>query len=83
MIEFTRNTAGRFEKFPALVQSVPDHPLVWIDDELPPEAHLWAAHRRMPTMLIDVDPACGLTEEIVARCMRFALAIGQADTHST
>jgi len=75
VIEFSRDRAGRFQKFPAIAQLVPDHPLVWIDDELPPEAHSWATQRRIPTLLIDVDPARGLTEEIVAACTQFAVDV--------
>ena len=80
VIEFARDTAGRFQKFPAIAHSVPDYPLIWIDDELPPEAHVWAAQRRMPTLLIDVDPACGLTQAIVAECRRFAMDVAE-QTH--
>jgi hypothetical protein len=39
--------------------------VVWIDDELTHAAHAWAAGRTPPARLIDVDPAIGLTEEIV------------------
>jgi hypothetical protein len=79
VIEFPRDAAGRFNKFAIIAQIVPNHPFVWIDDELPAQAHLWAAQRPIPTLLIDVDPAQGLSEEIVAACQQFALAVSGAD----
>jgi HAD domain in Swiss Army Knife RNA repair proteins len=80
VIEFPRDGAGRFSKFPVIAQSIPDHPLVWIDDELPVDAHRWAAQRRIATLLIDVDPARGLTEEMVAACKQFAVDACGPDT---
>jgi hypothetical protein len=64
VIEFPRDADGRFAN---------GRPLVWIDDELTHEAHPWAAERMPPARLIDVDPAIGLTEEIVARIAAFLL----------
>ncbi len=82
VIEFPRDGTGRFNKFPIISQIVPDHPLVWSDDELPAQAHLWAAQRRIATLLIDADPAQGLTEEMVAACEQFAVAVSGSDTKS-
>ncbi len=65
VIEFPRNSVGRFEKLSSLVRVVGAQPLVWIDDELSPAAHLWAANRVAPTLLLGSDPAVGLTREIV------------------
>jgi hypothetical protein len=41
VIEFTRDAAGLFEKLPILARIVPHQPMVWIDDQLTPEAHAW------------------------------------------
>lgn len=47
-------------------------PLIWIDDELTLEAHVWAAGRSLPVLLIGIDPAEGLTRAIVDRALRWA-----------
>jgi hypothetical protein len=47
-------------------------PLAWIDDALPPEAHAWAANRRIPTLLIDIDPAEGLTRSVIEQSLQWA-----------
>ena len=71
VIEFPRNPDGRFTKLPTITRFAAGRPLVWIDDELTPAAHAWAAGRTPPARLIDVDPAIGLTEEIVALIAAF------------
>ena len=73
VIEFPRNADGRFTKLPIITRFAAGRPLVWIDDELTQAAHAWAAARTPPACLIDVDPAIGLTEEIVARIAAFML----------
>jgi hypothetical protein len=47
-------------------------PLTWIDDALPPEAHAWAAKRRIPTLLIGIDPAEGLTRPVIEQSLQWA-----------
>lgn len=42
-------------------------PAAWIDDIHAPEAHLWARHRAVPTLLISADPAVGLAREHIAQ----------------
>jgi hypothetical protein len=71
VIEFPRDADGRFAKLPTITRFTSGRPLVWIDDELTPAAHSWAASRMPPARLIDVDPAIGLTEEIVALIATF------------
>jgi hypothetical protein len=75
VIEFARDAAGLFEKLPALARAVPDRPVVWIDDQLSPEAHAWAVIRPQPTLLLEADPAYGLTQAMVAACSVFAAAV--------
>jgi hypothetical protein len=72
VIEFPRDAAGRFTKFPTIQRMVADKPLIWIDDELTAEVYTWATHRPAPTLLIDADPAIGLTHETVAVIAAFA-----------
>jgi hypothetical protein len=45
----------------------PDRPVAWIDDALTPACHAWAAARRGPTLLVETDPAEGLTAAQAAR----------------
>ena len=59
-------------KLPAVSQYVGAEPLAWIDDALTPEAHSWAAHRAVPTLLQDIDPAVGLTRAEVDQCLAWA-----------
>jgi hypothetical protein len=72
VIEFPRDASGRFAKLPTLTQAVGERPLAWVDDELTPAAHDWASRRQRPTLLLDADPAIGLTEEHVAALAAFA-----------
>jgi HAD domain in Swiss Army Knife RNA repair proteins len=60
------------DKLPAVSGFVAESPLVWIDDALGPQVHDWAARRRAPTLLIDADPAVGLTRPMVERCLSWA-----------
>jgi len=49
-----------------------DRPLAWIDDDLNPACHAWAARREAPTLLVDTDPATGLTDAVAARLVAWA-----------
>ena len=73
VIEFPRDEAGRLTKFLTIQRVVADHPLIWIDDELTVAIHAWAASRQPPTLLIDADPAVGLTQEMVVGITAFAV----------
>jgi hypothetical protein len=44
---------------------VGDRSVAWVDDALGPSARQWASVRAAPTLLVDVDPAVGLTEHHV------------------
>jgi hypothetical protein len=47
-------------------------PLAWIDDAVNDAVREWAAARPAPTLLIETDPAIGLTAAHGARLRRFA-----------
>ena len=47
---------GAIERFAG-----PDRPIAWIDDALDEACHAWAATRQAPTLLVQTDPATGLT----------------------
>ena len=71
-ITFPPITFQPLDKLPAVISFVADLPFVWIDDALEPEAHEWADRRRAPTLLIDADPAVGLTRQMVDQCLDWA-----------
>jgi len=60
------------DKLAAIIRYAGHRPLVWIDDQLTPEAHAWADQRRIPTLLIGTDPAEGLTRAAVEQALRWA-----------
>lgn len=60
------------EKLAAVREFAQDRALVWIDDQIPAEAHAWAAERRVPTLLIGIDPAEGLTRPVIDQALRWA-----------
>jgi hypothetical protein len=39
--------------------------VAWLDDALGDVAHRWARERPAPTLLVDVDPAIGLTADLI------------------
>ncbi|MGH3301050.1 MAG: hypothetical protein ACRDOK_05045 [Streptosporangiaceae bacterium] len=55
-----------FRKLPAVIDAVGERPCAWIDDEHQPDHYAWAKQRAVPTLLMDIDPAVGLTGGVVA-----------------
>jgi hypothetical protein len=47
-------------------------PLAWIDDALNPACYAWAEERSAPTLLVETDPAVGLTEREMRLLMDWA-----------
>jgi hypothetical protein len=72
VIEFPAVPFEPRDKLPAVRSFAGDRPLAWLDDALAPEVREWAAERDVPTLLIDVDPAVGLTRHAVDECLRWA-----------
>lgn len=62
------------EKVPAVDLFVGDRPCAWLEDLMTKEAFDWAARRTAPTLLIDVEPAVGLTREMVEYLLDWAAA---------
>jgi len=54
----------------------PDRPLAWIDDAHDDRCRAWASARPAPTLLINTDPAVGLTAEHVAALLQWAQELG-------
>ena len=56
----------------------PERPLAWIDDAHDDACRSWAAERRGPTLLVQTEPATGLTETHVARLRAWAQELAGA-----
>jgi hypothetical protein len=65
-----------FRKLPAVIDAVGERPCAWIDDEHQPDHYTWARQRGVPTLLIDIDPAEGLTRGVVATLADWAVRLG-------
>jgi hypothetical protein len=60
------------DKLSAVRDYVGNRALVWIEDELNPDAQCWANERSVPTLLIEVDPEIGLTAADIAQVRAWA-----------
>ncbi len=75
------NTSGRRMgegvanyKMPGIADWAEDRPVVWVDDDLTPAEHAWAARRNargLPTLFIQPDPAVGMTRAHVEQILDF------------
>ncbi len=54
-------------------------PLAWIDDNHDERTQAWAEARPAPTLLIETDPASGLTEPHVARLVKWAQLVAMTE----
>jgi len=72
VIEFPLSDDLQFRKLPAVIQAVGQRPCAWIDDEHQPDHHTWAKRRGVPTLIIDIDPAVGLTSDVSAQLAHWA-----------
>jgi hypothetical protein len=52
--------------------------LAWIDDALSAPCHQWADARQAPTLLVQTDPATGLTAREAERLLGWARELGRA-----
>jgi hypothetical protein len=59
-------------KVEAIDRYARDRPAAWIDDSLDERCTAWAATRKAPTLLVETDPAIGITDEHVEILLRFA-----------
>ncbi|HEY0644031.1 MAG TPA: HAD domain-containing protein [Nocardioides sp.] len=53
-----------------------DRPAAWIDDNMDEECVAWARRRPAPTLLIETEPATGMTDDHVRELLSWA---GEAD----
>jgi hypothetical protein len=59
-------------KLDAIDEFAGARPLAWIDDALSAPCREWADAREAPTLLVQTDPAIGLTEREVAQLLGWA-----------
>jgi hypothetical protein len=75
VIEFPLSDDLQFRKLPAVIRAVGNRPCAWIDDEHQPDHYTWARKRDVPTLIIDIDPAVGLTTDVAERLADWAAAL--------
>ena len=59
-------------KLDAIDEYAGDRPAAWIDDNLDDACKLWALERKAPTLLVETQPATGITDEHVDRLLEWA-----------
>jgi hypothetical protein len=59
-------------KLEAIGEYAGDRPAAWLDDSLDKRCTRWAEKRSAPTLLVETDPAVGITDADVERLLRFA-----------
>jgi hypothetical protein len=62
-------------KLPAIDSFVGDLAVAWVDDVVTTDARAWAAARHEPTLLVEVDPAVGLTRSAVDDLLAWARGV--------
>jgi hypothetical protein len=66
-------------KLEALGEYAGDRPAAWIDDSLDERCVEWARRRLAPTLLVETEPAVGITDEHVELLLRWARKKGAGD----
>jgi HAD domain in Swiss Army Knife RNA repair proteins len=59
-------------KLDAIAEYAADRPAAWIDDNIDDDCAAWAESRSFPTLLVQTDPAVGLTDEHVEELLGWA-----------
>lgn len=63
-------------KVPPIDAFVGHRAVAWVDDIVTAEARGWASERDAPTLLVEVDPAVGLTRKAVDDLLAWRLTLG-------
>jgi HAD domain in Swiss Army Knife RNA repair proteins len=66
-------------KLDALDEYAVGRPAAWIDDNIDEACAAWAAGRDQPTLLVETEPATGLTDEHVEQLVGWAAELRAAD----
>jgi hypothetical protein len=64
-----------FRKLPSVIEAVGNRPCAWIDDAHRSDHYSWAERRRVPTWMVDIDPALGFTSEVAGRLADWAAGL--------
>jgi hypothetical protein len=67
-------------KIEAVDEYARERAAAWIDDSLDERCRAWANGRREPTLLIETDPAVGITERHVEELLAWADAVDAGET---
>jgi hypothetical protein len=64
-------------KLAAIEEHAGTRPAAWIDDSLDEQCRAWARARakRAPTLLVETDPAAGLTDDRVDQLLAWAASL--------
>lgn len=65
------------DKVPAIDAFAGDRAAAWVDDIVTAEARAWAARRRAPTLLVEIDAAVGLTRQAMDRLRDWSAILGE------
>jgi len=74
-LTFAERTGGHW-KLAAIEAHAAGRALAWIDDDLNEAVHEWARRRPAPTLIVETEPATGLTQELAERLRTWAQALG-------
>jgi hypothetical protein len=70
---------GETWKLPVIRRYVQERPFAWADDEIGNDAHRWARRRLAPSLLLDIRPDWGLTQENVDALLHFGATFSRSD----
>jgi hypothetical protein len=62
-------------KLSAIERYAGERPAAWIDDSFNEACRFWAKEREAPTLLVQTDPAIGITDDHVEQLERWAQKI--------
>jgi hypothetical protein len=65
-------------KLDAIDAHAGQRPLAWVDDALNDACHAWAAQRSAPTLLVQTEPATGITQREVELLRRWQRSLATA-----
>jgi HAD domain in Swiss Army Knife RNA repair proteins len=71
-------STGAHWKLAAIERHAGERALAWVDDSFNDACHEWAARRQAPTLLVQTEPARGLTAREASLLRSWALALGRA-----
>ncbi len=78
-LTFGDEGAGHW-KLASVQRHAGDRPVAWIDDDVNDAVHEWARRRSAPTLIVETQPATGLTPELAERLRAWAQALGSGSS---